>query len=91
MVGEGEWVKNVRAAGGEAYLISGQRRKVMLEEVPVEHRAPIIKEYLRLAPGGRPHIGLGPTAPIVDYERVAPNYPVFRIVYQDTPAPFAGK
>ena len=46
---------------------------------------------LRLAPGGRPHIGLGPTAPIVDYERVAPNYPVFRIVYQDTLAPFAGK
>jgi hypothetical protein len=86
MVGEGEWVKNVRARG-EAYLISGRRRKVMLEEVPVERRAPIIKEYIRLAPGARPHIGLGTTATIADCERVAPNYPVFRIVYQDAPAP----
>jgi hypothetical protein len=41
MVGEGEWVKNVRAAGGEAYLISG-RRRVRLQAVPVERRAPII-------------------------------------------------
>jgi deazaflavin-dependent oxidoreductase (nitroreductase family) len=87
MLGDGEWVKNVRAAGGEAYLISGRRRKVSLQEVPIHRRAPIIKEYVRLAPGGRPHIGLGPTATVADCERVAPNYPVFRIVYQDAPAP----
>jgi hypothetical protein len=86
MVGEGEWVKNVRAAGGEAYLISGRRRKVRLQEVPLDRRAPIIKEYVRLAPGGRSHIGLGPTATIADYERLAPNDPVFRIVYQEAPA-----
>jgi hypothetical protein len=82
MVGEKEWVKNVRAAGGEAHIISGRRRKVRLEEVPVEERAPIIKEYLRLAPGGRPHIGLGAKASIEECEKVAPNHPVFRIVYQ---------
>jgi deazaflavin-dependent oxidoreductase (nitroreductase family) len=87
MVGEGEWVKNVRASGGEAYLISGRLRKVSLQEVPIDRRAPIIKEYVRVAPGGRPHIGLGSTATITDYVRVAPNYPVFRIVYQDAPAP----
>src|SRR6476659_2009967 len=65
MVGEGEWVKNVRARG-EAHLISGRRRMVRLEEVPVERRAPIIKEYLRLAPGARPHLGLDTTASIAD-------------------------
>jgi deazaflavin-dependent oxidoreductase (nitroreductase family) len=85
MLGECEWVKNVRAQG-EAYVISGRRRKVRLEEVPVDHRAPIIKEYIRVAPGARPHIGLGTTATIADCERVAPNYPVFRILYQDAPA-----
>ena len=85
MLGECEWVKNVRAQG-EAYLISGQRRKVRLEEVPVEDRAPIIKEYIRLAPGARPHIGLGTSASISDCQRVAPNHPVFRILYQDVPA-----
>ena len=62
MLGECEWVKNVRTQG-EAYIISGRRRKARFEEVPVEGRAPIIKEYLRLAPGARPHIGLGTTRP----------------------------
>lgn len=81
MVGEKEWVKNVRAAGGEAYIVSGRRRKVRLEEVPVQRRAPIIKEYLRLAPGGRPHIGLSAKASIEECAGVASNHPVFRIVY----------
>ena len=80
MLGECEWVKNVRAQG-EAYVISSRRRKVRLEEVPVERRAPIIKDYIRLAPGARPHIGLGTTATIEDCQRVAPNHPVFRILY----------
>ena len=85
MLGECEWVKNVRAQG-EAQIISGRRRKVRLEEVPVERRAPIIKEYIRLAPGGRPHIGLGTTATLADSQRVARNHPVFRILYQNGPS-----
>ena len=82
MLGECEWVRNVRASG-EAYLISGRRRKVRLEEVPIQRRASIIKEYIRLAPGGRPHIGLGTTATLADCQQVAPNHPVFRILYQN--------
>ena len=38
MLGECEWVKNVRASG-EAHIIGGRRRKVKLEEVPIERRA----------------------------------------------------
>ena len=86
MLGECEWVKNVRAQA-EAQIISGRRRKVRLEEVPVERRAPIIKEYIRLAPGGRPHIGLGTTATLADCQRVSSNHPVFRILYQSGPTP----
>jgi len=85
MLGECEWVKNVRAQG-EACVISGRRCKARLEEVPVKDRAPIIKEYIRLAPGARPHIGLGTTATIADCQLVAPNHPVFRILYQDAPS-----
>ena len=86
MLGECEWVKNVRTQG-EAYIISGRRRKVKLEEVPIECRAAIIKEYIHRAPGGRPHIGLGTTATLADCQRVAPNHPVFRILYQSGPTP----
>jgi len=84
MLGECEWVKNVRARG-EATLISNGRHPVKLEEVPVEDRAPIIKEYLGLAPGARPHIGLDAAATLADCEQVAPRHPVFRIVNRDTP------
>ena len=86
MLGECEWVKNVRASG-EAHIISGRRRKVRLEEVPIERRASITKEYIRRAPGGRPHIGLGIIATLADCQRVAPNHPVFRILYQNGPTP----
>jgi hypothetical protein len=80
MLGECEWVWNVRSEG-HAHIIDGRRHLVRLEEVPVEQRAPIIKEYLRLAPGGRPHIGLDETATIAACDHVAPGHPVFRIVY----------
>ncbi len=52
MLGENvSWVQNVRAAGGRAVLRSGRREQVQLEEVPVAQRAPILKAYLRRAPG----------------------------------------
>jgi deazaflavin-dependent oxidoreductase (nitroreductase family) len=89
MLGECEWVKNVRA-GGRTRLISGRPRDVVLEEVLVGDHAPIIKEYLRLASGGRPHIGLDKTATLEDCERVAPGYPVFRVVYEDSGTHVAG-
>jgi hypothetical protein len=82
MLGECEWVRNARAQDA-AWIISRKRRKVRLEEVPVDLRAPIIKEYLRLAPGARPHIGLGKEATLGECERVASRNPVFRIVYEN--------
>ena len=36
--GESEWVRNVRAAGGEAAIRRRGRRGVRLEEVPAERR-----------------------------------------------------
>lgn len=81
MLGErSEWVRNARAAGGDAYLRSGRRAHVRLEEVPVERRAPIIKAYLQRALGARPHIEISPDAPLEAFEAVAREHPVFRIV-----------
>jgi len=82
MLGECEWVRNARAQGG-GWIISRKRRKVRLEEVPVDLRPPIIREYLRLAPGARPHIGLGKRAILEECEGVAPKHPVFRIAYEN--------
>jgi hypothetical protein len=80
MLGErSPWVHNVRAAGGQAWLRRGRLRAVHLVEVPVSERAPIIRAYLRLAAGARPHIPVATDAPPEAFEAVASTHPVFRI------------
>ncbi len=80
MLGErSEWVRNVRAAGGEARVKHGRARPVMLTQVPVEERAPILKEYCKVASSGRHHFPVPYTAPVAEFEDIAAQYPVFRI------------
>lgn len=85
MLGEDtNWVRNVRAAGGRAVLRHGRREVVRLEEVPPEDRAEVLRRYLERAPGARAHIPVDRHAPIADFERIAPQYPVFRVKVLDT-------
>ena len=80
MLGEGvNWVANVRAAGGRAVLSHGRAEGVRLEEVDPKDRAPIIKSYLKVAPGARAHIAVDPSAPLEEFEPIAADHPVFRI------------
>lgn len=80
MLGEQtSWVRNVRAADGQAMLRHGRREAVQLDEVPVDERAPILKRYLAIAPGARSHIPVDRRAPVKEFERIAAQYPVFRI------------
>jgi deazaflavin-dependent oxidoreductase (nitroreductase family) len=81
MLGENvDWVRNVRAAGGRAVLRHGRREEVRLEEVSVEMRAPVLKAYLRRAPGARPHVAVDKDAPLAEFERIAAQIPVFRVI-----------
>lgn len=80
MLGENaQWVRNVRAAGGRAVLRRHGRQDVSLEEVEPALRAPILRRYLQLAPGARPHLPVRRDAPLGEFERIASRYPVFRI------------
>ena len=81
MLGENaDWVRNARASGGAAVLRHRVTENVKLEEVSVSERAPILKAYLQVAPGARPHFDINPDAPLAEFDKVAPRYPVFRIV-----------
>ena len=73
------WVRNLNAAGGRAVLRHGRRESVHLEEVEPGARAPILRRYLQVAPGARPHITVDRTAPLTEFARIAADYPVFRI------------
>ncbi len=77
---EAAWVRNLKAADGYAVLRHGRVEQVRLVEVPVEQRAPVLKEYLRIAPGARPHIPVDQDAPLAAFEAVAGQIPVFRVV-----------
>jgi hypothetical protein len=76
---EANWVRNLKAAGGKANLRHGISEKVLLEEVDVNQRAEIIKAYLQIAPGARPHTPVDKDAPVSEFENVASEYPVFRV------------
>lgn len=80
MLGENaNWVRNVRAAGNRAVLRHGRRRAVTLEEVPVGQRAPILRRYLEVAPGARPHVPVDRHEPVAAFAPIAARYPVFRV------------
>jgi hypothetical protein len=76
---ETNWVRNIRAAGGKAILLHGKSEQVVLKEVEVRLRAPILKAYLKIAPGARPHIPVDKDASIAEFEKIASKFPVFRL------------
>lgn len=73
------WVRNLSAAGGRAVLRHGRREAVHLAEVDPADTAPILRRYLQVAPGARPHIPVDRTASLAEFGRIAADYPVFRI------------
>jgi deazaflavin-dependent oxidoreductase (nitroreductase family) len=81
---DAQWVQNVRAAGGRAVLRSGNREEVQLEEVPADQRAPILKAYLQRAPGARPHLPVNKDAALAEFQKVAAEFPLFRLVSSKT-------
>ena len=76
---QSDWVKNVEAAHGDAVIRQGRRRRVHLVAAPPRQRAPVLREYVRIALSGRRHFPLTAGAPLSDFEAIAGSYPVYRI------------
>ena len=77
---DANWVRNVRAAEGHAVLRRRRRREVVLVDVEVGARAPILRRYLALAPGARPHLPVTRDSELATFAAVAELYPVFQVV-----------
>lgn len=83
MLGENaNWVRNLQAAEGKGILRHGITEHVVLELVAEQQRAPIIKAYLKIAPGARPHIPVDKDAPITEFEKITPQFPVYQVKIQ---------
>jgi hypothetical protein len=74
-----DWVHNIEASRGDAVISHGRSQRVHLVLVPPGDRAPILREYVRIASSGRKHFPLPVGAPLADFAAIATKYPVYRI------------
>jgi deazaflavin-dependent oxidoreductase (nitroreductase family) len=80
--GEGQWVRNVRAAGDLTLVVGRQRVHYSAAEVSDdEHKVVILRAYLKRwkAEVGRFFDGVGPEADDADVAAIAHNHPVFAL------------
>lgn len=68
---QSEWVLNVQANDCKARLRRGRRERIRLAGVPAEERAPVPREYVHIAPGGRRHFPLEAGATLAEFESIA--------------------
>lgn len=88
------WVRNLRAAGGEAALTRGRRtEKIAAVELSPEQAAPILRESLRAGAPGipkpivgayrrffvLPYLDVDLNSPPQEFERAALRHPVFLV------------
>lgn len=87
MLGECNWVRNVRANGGRAVLRRGRASRCRLVEVPPAHAAPVLQRYVDKVPGGRPHVDVPRGAPLAAFAAAADRYPAFEVLHDDLYGP----
>jgi len=83
--GEGQWVRNVRAAGGRLDLLLGRRRThYVASELPDDDKIPVLRAYLKRwrAEVGVFFDGVGPDSSDGEIAAVAPKHPVFVLAEQ---------
>ncbi|GHO60965.1 nitroreductase/quinone reductase family protein [Ktedonobacter robiniae] len=88
------WVRNLRAAGGEATLTRGrQTESIRAVELEPAAAARVFREAVRMGPDGIPplfvsmyrhfvlskYLSIAVDAPLEDFEREAVNHPVFLV------------
>jgi hypothetical protein len=61
-------------------LRHGRREAIVLEEVDPDKRAPILRRYLEVGGGARAHFSVDRGAPLSQFEAIAMQYPVFRVI-----------
>ena len=77
--GEGDWVKNARAAGTVELTRARKTERVRVDEVGPEEAAPVLREYLRHTSIVKPYFDATKDSPLEAFAAEAARHPVFRI------------
>jgi deazaflavin-dependent oxidoreductase (nitroreductase family) len=78
--GETEWVRNVRAAGGQLVLLLGSKRQPRVAtELAGDDKVPVLRAYLKRwkMEVGVFFEGIGPESPDAEFGAQAAKHPVF--------------
>ena len=74
------WAKNVGASGSAKLRRGRVMEQVKVEPVDAHESALVLKAYIHLEPITRSAFEVGPDASLEEFEAIAPNHPVFRIL-----------
>jgi deazaflavin-dependent oxidoreductase (nitroreductase family) len=86
--GETAWVKNARAAGTVTLAKGSQRIEYRVRELPLDERAPILKEFLeRYAASVQRFYPVPKGSPLEAFAECAPRMPVFELIEATSAAP----
>jgi deazaflavin-dependent oxidoreductase (nitroreductase family) len=77
--GEGDWVRNARAAGTVELTRALKTERLAVEEVGPEEAAPVLREYLRRTSIVKPYFDATPDSPLDAFAAEAARHPVFRL------------
>jgi deazaflavin-dependent oxidoreductase (nitroreductase family) len=77
--GEGDWVRNARAAGAVELTRARKTERVVVEEVGPDEAAPVLREYLRQTPIVKRYFGATSDSPLEAFAAEAARHPVFRL------------
>ena len=95
--GQADWVKNARAAGWGILAHGRKEERVRLVELPLEERAPILREFPKKVPGGiqffRQMYELPKEKKALPeaFAALAPRCAVFRVEREEHPEPRADR
>jgi deazaflavin-dependent oxidoreductase (nitroreductase family) len=79
--GQTQWVRNLRVAGEGQFLVGRRRESFVASEIADADKEPILRAYLKRWKWevGVFFGGVEPSSPSDDFQRIAPDHPVFRI------------
>jgi deazaflavin-dependent oxidoreductase (nitroreductase family) len=80
--GETQWVRNLRALGSGELALGRRKKPFRAIEIQNESKAPILRAYLRRwrVEVGIFFAGVSATSPEEEFQRIAPEHPVFHIL-----------
>ncbi|MGA9920229.1 MAG: nitroreductase/quinone reductase family protein [Candidatus Dormiibacterota bacterium] len=74
-----DWVKNARLAGSAELRRGREHQRVLLEEVPVSQRPPILREFALKVRGGRSFMTFRADSSDQELAQSSPEHPIFRL------------